>query len=70
MQHFIFCQVNDKPTGETIAAFADTPEAIYGASHVHILPNHRLLLGNSCLKEVFQKDFVPGKGYFVCSIFL
>ncbi|XP_066484383.1 leucine--tRNA ligase, mitochondrial [Tiliqua scincoides] len=54
-------KVNNKPTGETVAAYAHIPEAIYGASHLHILPNHRLLLGNSCLKEVFQKDFVPGK---------
>ncbi|XP_053118195.1 leucine--tRNA ligase, mitochondrial isoform X2 [Hemicordylus capensis] len=54
-------KVNNIPTGERITAYAYTPEAISGASHLYILPSHRLLHGNSCLKEVFQKEFVPGK---------
>ncbi|CAI5788273.1 probable leucine--tRNA ligase, mitochondrial isoform X1 [Podarcis lilfordi] len=54
-------KTNNNPTGETISAYACAPEAIYGASHLHILPNHRLLHGNSCLKEIFRKELVPGK---------
>ncbi|KAJ7322586.1 hypothetical protein JRQ81_018873 [Phrynocephalus forsythii] len=54
-------KINNKPTGERVAAYTYTPEAIYGMSHLHILPSHRLLHGNSCLKEVFQKELIPGK---------
>ncbi|XP_062822602.1 leucine--tRNA ligase-like isoform X1 [Anolis carolinensis] len=54
-------KVNNKSTGEKIAAFAYVPEAIYGMSYLHILPDHRLLHGNSSLKEAFQKDLIPGK---------
>ncbi|XP_062980222.1 leucine--tRNA ligase, mitochondrial [Elgaria multicarinata webbii] len=54
-------KINNKPTGEKIAAYAYAPEAIYGASHLYILSDHRLLHGNSCLREVFQKEFIPGK---------
>ncbi|KAH0627247.1 hypothetical protein JD844_002755 [Phrynosoma platyrhinos] len=54
-------KVNNESTGETIAAYAYAPEAIYGMSHLHILPSHRLLHGNNSLKEAFQKDLVPGK---------
>ncbi|XP_042330781.1 probable leucine--tRNA ligase, mitochondrial [Sceloporus undulatus] len=60
--HFEFIlKVNNESTGETIAAYAYAPEAIYGMSHIHILPSHRLLHGNNSLKEAFQKDLVPGK---------
>lgn len=55
-------QVNGKVTEEKLAAYAYTPEAIYGASHLCILPTHRLLHGNSSLKEIFQREFIPGKG--------
>ncbi|KAG8139357.1 hypothetical protein E2320_002131, partial [Naja naja] len=55
-------KINNKPTGETIAAYASVPEAIYGSSHLYILSNHRLLHGNSLLKEIFQREFVQGKG--------
>ncbi|NWX85225.1 SYLM protein, partial [Nothoprocta pentlandii] len=54
-------KVNGKITGEKIAAYTYTPEAIYGASHLYILPAHRLLHGNSSLKEVFQREFIQGK---------
>ncbi|XP_038598209.1 probable leucine--tRNA ligase, mitochondrial [Tachyglossus aculeatus] len=54
-------KVNGKTTGEKLTAYAFTPEAIYGASHIAILPSHRLLHGNSVLKEIFQEAFVPGK---------
>ncbi|XP_065485772.1 leucine--tRNA ligase, mitochondrial isoform X3 [Caloenas nicobarica] len=54
-------KVNGKVTGEKLAAYTYTPEAIYGASHIYILPSHSLLHGNSSLKEVFQREFIPGK---------
>ncbi|NXV92676.1 leucine--tRNA ligase, mitochondrial isoform X1 [Calonectris borealis] len=54
-------KVNGKVTEEKLAAYTYTPEAIYGASHLYILPTHRLLHGNSSLKKVFQKEFIPGK---------
>ncbi|XP_074844350.1 leucine--tRNA ligase, mitochondrial isoform X2 [Carettochelys insculpta] len=54
-------KVNGKETGEKLAAYTYTPEAIYGASHLYILPDHRLLHGNSSLKEVLQREFIPGK---------
>ncbi|XP_044312151.1 probable leucine--tRNA ligase, mitochondrial isoform X2 [Varanus komodoensis] len=54
-------KLNNKPTGEKIMAYAYAPEAIYGASHICISSSHRLLHGNSSLKEVFQKEFIPGK---------
>lgn len=54
-------KVNGKETGEKLVAYTYTPEAIYGASHLHILPDHRLLHGNSSVKEVLQREFVPGK---------
>nr|XP_021403593.1 probable leucine--tRNA ligase, mitochondrial isoform X2 [Lonchura striata domestica] len=54
-------KVNGKVTEEKLAAYTYTPEAIYGASHLYILPTHRLLHGNSSLKEVFQREFIAGK---------
>uniref|UniRef100_A0A663MEN2 leucine--tRNA ligase n=1 Tax=Athene cunicularia TaxID=194338 RepID=A0A663MEN2_ATHCN len=54
-------KVNGKVTEEKLSAYTYTPEAIYGASHLYILPTHRLLHGNSSLKEVFQREFIPGK---------
>uniref|UniRef100_A0A674HMG9 leucine--tRNA ligase n=1 Tax=Taeniopygia guttata TaxID=59729 RepID=A0A674HMG9_TAEGU len=56
-----YAKVNGKVTEEKLAAYTYTPEAIYGASHLYILPTHRLLHGNSSLKEVFQREFIPGK---------
>ncbi|MEE6513409.1 hypothetical protein FKM82_021015 [Ascaphus truei] len=54
-------KVNGMETGETISAYAFNPEAVYGASHVSILPNHRLLHGSSSLKEALQEDFKVGR---------
>ncbi|XP_071591963.1 leucine--tRNA ligase, mitochondrial isoform X2 [Heliangelus exortis] len=54
-------KVNGKITEEKLAAYTYTPEAIYGASHLYILPTHRLLHGNSSLKEIFQRELIPGK---------
>ncbi|XP_068944397.1 leucine--tRNA ligase, mitochondrial [Petaurus breviceps papuanus] len=54
-------KVNGKVTEEKLSAYALTPEAVYGASHIAILPSHQLLHGNSSMKEVLQRTFIPGK---------
>uniref|UniRef100_A0A803VHJ8 leucine--tRNA ligase n=1 Tax=Ficedula albicollis TaxID=59894 RepID=A0A803VHJ8_FICAL len=54
-------KVNGKAAEDKLAAYTYTPEAIYGASHLYILPTHRLLHGNSSLKEIFQRELIPGK---------
>ncbi|KAM4028229.1 leucine--tRNA ligase, mitochondrial isoform 1-T2 [Anomaloglossus baeobatrachus] len=54
-------KVDNDETGEKISAYAFNPEAIYGASHIAILPNHRLLHGDSKVKEALQEAFVAGK---------
>ncbi|XP_069069519.1 leucine--tRNA ligase, mitochondrial [Pleurodeles waltl] len=48
-------------TGETLTAYAFSPEAIFGASHVSILPSHRLLHGESPLRHVLQNSLIPGQ---------
>ncbi|KAK1172279.1 putative leucine--tRNA ligase, mitochondrial [Acipenser oxyrinchus oxyrinchus] len=54
-------KVNGKVVGEKLSAYTVTPEAVYGATHLSILPSHRLLHGNGPLKETLQKDFIAGK---------
>ncbi|XP_039592441.1 probable leucine--tRNA ligase, mitochondrial isoform X1 [Polypterus senegalus] len=54
-------KVNNKLTGEELSAYTFTPEAIYGAAFVSILPNHRLLHGNNPLKEALRKEYSAGK---------
>ncbi|GCB71254.1 hypothetical protein scyTo_0008793 [Scyliorhinus torazame] len=52
-------KVNGKHVGEKLPAYATSPDAVYGATHLSILPSHRLLRGNSCLRDILQKCFVP-----------
>ncbi|KAM4706105.1 leucine--tRNA ligase, mitochondrial [Rhinophrynus dorsalis] len=54
-------KVNGVETGETISAYSSNPEAIYGASHISILPNHRLLQGGSSVKEALKESFNAGR---------
>ncbi|XP_004614585.2 leucine--tRNA ligase, mitochondrial [Sorex araneus] len=54
-------KVDGQVTGEKLSAYTATPEAIYGASHVAISPDHRLLHGHSPLKAALQKALVPGR---------
>lgn len=56
------CQVDGQVTGEKLAAYTTTPEAIYGTSHVAVTPSHRLFHGHSSLREALEKALVPGKG--------
>lgn len=54
-------KVDNVETGEVISAYAFNPEAIYGASHIAILPSHRLLHGGSSVRGVLQEAFTAGK---------
>ncbi|KAE8596996.1 hypothetical protein XENTR_v10016319 [Xenopus tropicalis] len=54
-------KIDGVETGETISAYSFKPEAVFGASYVAILPNHRLLHGASSLKEALQKAYTKGK---------
>ncbi|XP_032017719.1 leucine--tRNA ligase, mitochondrial isoform X1 [Hylobates moloch] len=54
-------KVYGQATGEKLTAYTATPEAIYGTSHVAILPSHRLLHGHSSLKKALRMALVPGK---------
>lgn len=58
----VILQVDNVETGEVISAYAFNPEAIYGASHIAILPSHRLLHGGSNVRGVLQEAFTAGKG--------
>ncbi|XP_078055798.1 leucine--tRNA ligase, mitochondrial [Mustelus asterias] len=52
-------KVNGKSAGEKLPAYTCSPDAVYGASHLSILPSHRLLQSNSPLRDILQKCFVP-----------
>ncbi|XP_041039639.1 probable leucine--tRNA ligase, mitochondrial [Carcharodon carcharias] len=52
-------KVNGKHVGEKLPAYACSPDAVYGASHLSILPSHRLLHSNGHLQHILQKCFVP-----------
>uniref|UniRef100_A0A671ETU7 leucine--tRNA ligase n=1 Tax=Rhinolophus ferrumequinum TaxID=59479 RepID=A0A671ETU7_RHIFE len=54
-------KVDGQVTGEKLAAYTTTPEAIYGTSHVAVTPSHRLFHGHSSLREALEKALVPGK---------
>ncbi|XP_078275985.1 leucine--tRNA ligase, mitochondrial [Rhinoraja longicauda] len=51
-------KVNGEKAGEKLAAYAFFPEAVYGASHLSILPSHRLLHSNSKLRHLLQEQFI------------
>ncbi|KAM9308221.1 leucine--tRNA ligase, mitochondrial [Gastrophryne carolinensis] len=54
-------KVDNVETREVLSAYAFNPEAIYGASHVSILPSHRLLHGASKVKQALQEALTSGK---------
>ncbi|XP_072268361.1 leucine--tRNA ligase, mitochondrial [Pyxicephalus adspersus] len=54
-------KVDNVETGEIISAYASNPEAIYGASHIAILPSHRLLHGSSSVRGALNEAFKSGK---------
>ncbi|MBN3305520.1 leucine--tRNA ligase, mitochondrial [Amia ocellicauda] len=54
-------KVNGEETGEKLSAYTSTPEAVYGAAYLSILPSHRLLHGSSPATPALQKAFEAGK---------
>ncbi|KAM9309008.1 leucine--tRNA ligase, mitochondrial isoform 2-T2 [Pholidichthys leucotaenia] len=55
-----YAKVNGEETGETLSAYSSSPETVFGAAYLAILPSHRLLHGNSSVRFVLQKSFKPG----------
>ncbi|XP_053700077.1 probable leucine--tRNA ligase, mitochondrial isoform X3 [Synchiropus splendidus] len=54
-------KVNGEDTGETLSAYSASPEAVFGAAYVAILPSHRLLHGSSSVRSALQQSFQPGR---------
>uniref|UniRef100_A0A671W748 leucine--tRNA ligase n=1 Tax=Sparus aurata TaxID=8175 RepID=A0A671W748_SPAAU len=54
-------KVNGEETGETLSAYSSSPETVFGAAYLAILPSHRLLHGSSSVRSVLEKVEVgPG----------
>uniref|UniRef100_A0A671W3W6 leucine--tRNA ligase n=1 Tax=Sparus aurata TaxID=8175 RepID=A0A671W3W6_SPAAU len=49
-------KVNGEETGETLSAYSSSPETVFGAAYLAILPSHRLLHGSSSVRSVLEKD--------------
>lgn len=58
----LISQVNGEETGETLSAYSSSPETVFGAAYLAILPTHRLLHGNSPVRPALEKAFKPGRG--------
>lgn len=54
-------KVDGREIGETLSAYSSTPELVYGAAYLAILPSHRLLHGSSSVRSVLQQAFQPGQ---------
>ncbi|MCI4374033.1 hypothetical protein PGIGA_G00001310 [Pangasianodon gigas] len=54
-------RLNGKETGEVLAAYTSSPEAVFGAAFVSILPSHRLLHGSSPVGPALHKALQPGR---------
>ncbi|XP_053489842.1 probable leucine--tRNA ligase, mitochondrial [Ictalurus furcatus] len=54
-------RLDDKETGEVLAAYTSSPEAVFGAAFVSILPSHRLLHGSSPVGPALHKALQPGR---------
>ncbi|XP_047667543.1 probable leucine--tRNA ligase, mitochondrial isoform X1 [Tachysurus fulvidraco] len=54
-------RLDGKDTGEVLAAYTASPEAVFGAAFVSILPSHRLLHGSSPVGPALNKALQPGK---------
>ncbi|XP_057690507.1 probable leucine--tRNA ligase, mitochondrial isoform X2 [Corythoichthys intestinalis] len=54
-------KLNGEETGEILSAYSSSPETVFGAAYLAILPSHRLLHGNSSVRSVLEKACQPGK---------
>lgn len=54
-------KVDGQDTGEVLSAYTCSPEAVFGAAYVAILPSHRLLHGSSPLKTALLNALRPGR---------
>uniref|UniRef100_A0A8C2XGN3 leucine--tRNA ligase n=1 Tax=Cyclopterus lumpus TaxID=8103 RepID=A0A8C2XGN3_CYCLU len=54
-------KVNGEETGEYLSAYSSSPETVFGAAYLAILPSHRLLHGRSSVRSALEKAFQPGK---------
>ncbi|XP_032373297.1 leucine--tRNA ligase, mitochondrial [Etheostoma spectabile] len=54
-------KVDGKDTGETLSAYSSSPETVFGAAYLAILPSHRLLHGSSSVRSSLEKAFQPGR---------
>ncbi|KAJ8005390.1 hypothetical protein DPEC_G00146120 [Dallia pectoralis] len=54
-------KVNGVDTGETLAGYTSSPEAVFGAAFLSILPSHRLLHGTSSVRCALERALITGK---------
>lgn len=54
-------KVDGRDTGEVLSAYSSSPETVFGAAYVSILPSHRLLHGSSALKSALLRALRPGR---------
>ncbi|XP_029308406.1 leucine--tRNA ligase, mitochondrial isoform X1 [Cottoperca gobio] len=54
-------KVNGEDTGETLSAYSSSPDTVFGAAYLAILPSHRLLHGSSSVRSALEKAFQPGR---------
>uniref|UniRef100_A0A8D0CY00 leucine--tRNA ligase n=1 Tax=Sander lucioperca TaxID=283035 RepID=A0A8D0CY00_SANLU len=54
-------KVDGEDTGETLSAYSSSPETVFGAAYLAILPSHRLLHGSSSVRSALEKVFQPGR---------
>uniref|UniRef100_A0A8C2FJ04 leucine--tRNA ligase n=1 Tax=Cyprinus carpio TaxID=7962 RepID=A0A8C2FJ04_CYPCA len=54
-------KVDGRDSGEVLAAYTCSPEAVFGAAYVSVLPSHRLLHGSSALKTALLRALRPGR---------
>uniref|UniRef100_A0A4W5R6K5 leucine--tRNA ligase n=1 Tax=Hucho hucho TaxID=62062 RepID=A0A4W5R6K5_9TELE len=55
-------KVNGEGTGETLAGYTSSPEVVFGAAYLSILPSHRLLHGTSPVRSALERVLQTGRG--------
>uniref|UniRef100_A0A8C7D494 leucine--tRNA ligase n=1 Tax=Oncorhynchus kisutch TaxID=8019 RepID=A0A8C7D494_ONCKI len=53
--------VNGEETGETLAGYTSSPEAVFGAAYLSIVPSHRLLHGTSPVRSALERVLQTGR---------